>query len=829
MRRLSAVVAIFVFCASFAPPVLVPGTVRAQAHAPIPLPDRNPIPNRIPEPQAVAVPAGAPTPAPQATAAAPAPVAPTEPQLTEASKTQPAPPPPSTTIATKTSVEKPAMMLGTPAAVVTPPEAPTASIPLPERNPEGKPSASDATPSGTAISVPPQRPKMDFASVLKPLLSYELSTSDEANLKNAFSASYRGDDAAAHAAADKITDPAAKKLAIWHEYRSGDLDARAEDIEAFRLANQDWPGQEDLRERAEIALFVSDASPEAIKAFFANVTPTTGGGKAALASAFLKDGNQAAAREHISSAWREYALGPVVEKKILSKYGAMLTKEDHQARIDKLLFPDSESSAEAALRISKLLPEADQKKIAARIAVVKRRANADNLFKALPASATDGDVGLLYNRIQYLRRKDRDEEAWKMLLDAPDEPTQLIDPDGWWEERRLNCRIALNANQPRIAYDIAAKHGLISGDAYVEANFLAGWIALRFLNEPNTALQHFHALRAAAKGSKSIALAEYWLGRTALALGDAGTAAVHFHGAAKFPQYYYGQLGRQALDPAPANLTVTPTPLPTEAEMKSFLANDAVRAIGVARASGMNQLLPQFFLALSRRLTNPGEMVLLIELARLTGNTQIGLRAAKIAFNRDVPIGDYALPVGVLPDYKSLLTDRVDPALVHALSRQESEFNAGAKSPVGASGFMQLMPATARAVARSYKVKFIQAQLTNPTYNIQLGEAHLRDLIDSYRGSYIMTLAAYNAGGGRVQEWVRAFGDPRKPEVDPIDWVERIPFTETREYVLKIMEALQLYRSRLAGSEKALQLLQDLNRGRQVPLEPQIAVQATAQ
>jgi soluble lytic murein transglycosylase len=222
-------------------------------------------------------------------------------------------------------------------------------------------------------------------------------------------------------------------------------------------------------------------------------------------------------------------------------------------------------------------------------------------------------------------------------------------------------------------------------------------------------------------------------------------------------------------------------------------------------------------------------MVLLIELARATGNTQIGLRAAKIAFNRDVPIGDYALPVGVLPDYKSLLTDRVDPALVHALSRQESEFNAGAKSPVGASGFMQLMPATARAVAKSYKVKFIQAQLTNPTYNIQLGEAHLRDLIDSYRGSYIMTLAAYNAGGGRVQEWVRAFGDPRTPEVDPIDWVERIPFTETREYVLKIMEALQLYRSRLAGSEKALQLVQDLNRGRQVPLEPQIAVQATAQ
>jgi soluble lytic murein transglycosylase len=164
--------------------------------------------------------------------------------------------------------------------------------------------------------------------------------------------------------------------------------------------------------------------------------------------------------------------------------------------------------------------------------------------------------------------------------------------------------------------------------------------------------------------------------------------------------------------------------------------------------------------------------------------------------------------------FRSLLADRVDPALVHALSRQESEFNAGAKSPVGASGLMQLMPGTAKAIARQYKVKYEAAQLTNPTYNIQLGEAHLRELINSYSGSYFLALAAYNAGGGRVQEWMKAFGDPRNLKTDPIDWIERIPFTETREYVKKIMETLQLYRSRIAGSEKALQLVQDLNRGR---------------
>jgi soluble lytic murein transglycosylase len=245
---------------------------------------------------------------------------------------------------------------------------------------------------------------------------------------------------------------------------------------------------------------------------------------------------------------------------------------------------------------------------------------------------------------------------------------------------------------------------------------------------------------------------------------------------------------------------------------------------------GYDGAMSQFYLALSRKLTNPAEVVLLAELAKATGDPQIALRLSKIAFNRDLPLGDYALPVGVMPEFKSLLSDRVDPALVHALSRQESEFNAAAKSPVGASGLMQLMPATARMVAKQYKVKYSADQLTNAAYNTQLGEAFLRGVIDDYGGSYFLALAAYNAGGGRVAEWIKQFGDPRNPDVDPIDWIERIPFTETRQYVVKIMETLQLYRSRLAGPKQALQLVQDLNRGRRIPrAEAAIAVQAKSE
>jgi soluble lytic murein transglycosylase len=816
MKRLSTTVSLIVFCALFVPPVLAPGPLAAKTHATksrakpvvaksaksvksvktakpatkvakaavaVPLPDRNP--NRA--------------------------------VMTAAANSEEASADPTAAIAAQPLPHE------VPEASAAEPEANASGIPVPDRNPERP--ASDslvAAPDPAVLApvplanapAPKPAPSGAYAAVLKPLLDYQLSDSDAANLKDAFSASFRGDDSGSHEAVSRIKDSAARKLATWFEYRNGDFDASAEAIESFRLANPEWPGQEELRERAEIALFLADASPEKVRAFFGSSTPLTGAGKAALAGAFMKENNEPAARELVVSAWRDYQLNLAVEKKILARYGSMLTAEDHQARIDKLLFPDNKATAEAALRTSKLLPAAEQKKVAARIAVVKRGANAGKLLDALPASATAGDIGLLYNRIQWLRRKDRDQEAWKMLLDAPREPDKLIDLEGWWSERRLNCRIALNSGQPRIAYEIAAQHGPISGDAYIEAEFLAGWIALRFLSEPETALGHFLALRAAAKGSKNLALAEYWLGRTSLALGDNGQALVHFHAAAKYPQYFYGQLGRQALDARPANLAVTPTPNPTDADIQNFLANDAVRAIGVANAAGMTSITSQFFLALSRKLTSPGEVVLLAEFAKQSDSPQVALRLAKIAFNRDLPVGDYALPIGVIPPFKSLLTDRVDPALVHALSRQESEFNAGAKSPVGAAGLMQLMPGTAKAVARQYKVKFAPAQLTNPTYNVQLGEAHLRELIDSYRGSYFLALAAYNAGGGRVQDWMKAFGDPRDPRNDPVDWIERIPFTETRDYVKKIMETLQLYRSRLSGSDKALQLVQDLNRGR---------------
>jgi soluble lytic murein transglycosylase len=316
-------------------------------------------------------------------------------------------------------------------------------MPLPDPNPNRagtKPFAMKGT-LAPAIAAPP--PAMDYASILKPILSYDLSAGDEANVREVIRSG--------PAAAAKIKDAAARDFALWYKYRNSPATGDATAIEQFRLSHPDWPAQDELREKAETALFLTDDSLEEVKAFFNTSTPQTGAGKAALASVYRKDGNEAGARDLVVSAWRDHQLNAAVEKKILDRYGSMLTVEHHRARIDRLLYPDEKGATEAALRVSKLLSADEQKKVAARIAVVKRGGNAGKLLDALPASAVQADVGLRFNRIQWLRRtknKDRREEAWKMLLDAPSEPNILLDLNNWWTERRINCGERLTTGTP---------------------------------------------------------------------------------------------------------------------------------------------------------------------------------------------------------------------------------------------------------------------------------------------------------------------------------------------------------------------------------------------
>ena len=686
-----------------------------------------------------------------------------------------------------------------------------AAVPLPDPNPKRE--VHRKTPPQAQKVVAVKKAKtFNAAATLKPLLDFKLSKSDRAALKEAITASYKHRYPVARAQIKRIKHPVAKKLARWYYFRSSGVDAKAADIEAFRLANPQWPDGDRLRRNAERALYLHRVKPAAVKAFFAKSRPQTGAGKAALAAMHLKAGAKDRAKALIAEAWRNHDLSKDLEKAILKQFSGLLDHADHKARVDRLLYQDRKSKIAAVSRTAVLLPPNEQKKIKARVAVVQRSKTAKKLLAAIPKEQRKGDVGFYFSRIQWLRRHKEEKKAWTQLRDAPSEPDVLLDLDEWWIERRINCRAALNGGYPEVAYSIARDHGPLSGKYYAEAEFLAGWIALQFLEDHEAAEKHFLALRTSARTPKLIARGEYWLGRAAEAAGRPVEAAQHFTAASDHAFTYYGQLARQSLPRNSAFLPIVPAPEPTPAEIKSFRSLDAVKAIAVIRAAGLTTLTRLFFLQLARTLEKPGEAVLLAELAILMGQPHSSVRLGLIAFNRGHPTGEYAFPVGLLPKYKKL-TKPVEDAFLHALSRQESEFNPKAKSPVGARGLMQLMPRTALMVARQHKIRYKKSKLTqNPSYNMMLGVAHLRDLMDSYKGSYVLSLTAYNAGGGRVKDWTKQFGDPRDPNVDTIDWVERVPFTETRNYIQKILLTMQIFRSRLEGPENALRLLQDLNR-----------------
>lgn len=688
------------------------------------------------------------------------------------------------------------------------------SLSLPDRNPARQ----QSVPTKTPATVPAKKAEPSGpVSKLPKLLEYKLSNGDKEALKSTVRAVYKRRFSDARKSISKIKDKTARKLAQWYYYRRRGNDSNPAKIKQFRLANPDWPSQKRLRRNAEQALLTGSSDAKFIKAFFGKSKPLTGSGKAALAGAYLETGDKKKAQRLASEAWRKHEFSSDIEKLLLARFGKLLTTKDHKARVDRLLLLDRKSKISAALRAAKPLDKIEKKKIDARIAVVRRSKTAKKLLADIPEEATKGDVGFYFSRIQWLRRHKKEEDAWKLLLAAPKEPGVLIAINEWWIERRINCRKALNAGHPNIAYQIASNHELLSGRYYYEAEFLSGWIALRSLAKPEIAKQHFQALRTAASGPKTIAKAEYWLGRTAAALNMKDDARTHYDAAAKYNLTYYGQLAVAMLKPGRSAMSLPDTPEPTQKDYDQFKSRDAVQTIALIRKVELEKLAPLFFHQLARTITAPGEAVLLAELAHLMQQPHASVRLSKIAFNRGLPLAERAYPINMLPDYKEINVP-VEPALLYSLSRQESEFNPKAKSPVGARGLMQIMPRTARAIARQHKVKYKRASLTkDPSYNVMLGAAHLGDLLADYNGSYILTLVAYNAGGGRVRRWTKEFGDPRASDVDAIDWVERIPFTETRNYVKKILNGVQIFRSRLNGPKEALRLVEDLNRGHTNP------------
>jgi soluble lytic murein transglycosylase len=600
-----------------------------------------------------------------------------------------------------------------------------------------------------------------------------------------------------------IADPVASKLAEWIILRSDDNGATVERYRAFLSANPSWPSQTFLRRRAEAALWDDRRDDATVLAWFENETPLSAKGRFSLARALIARGDRANAERHVRDAWRGDSMSADTESQALDMFGALLTPGDHKARMDLLLYG---SETEAALRAAKRLGGAQLALAKARIAVTRKAPNSRALLDAV-SSELHGDPGYMFSKIQLLRREEKFPEAAQLMLAAPRDPGRLYNMDEWWIERRLLSRKMLDIGENRTGYLIARDAALPARDIYkTEQEFTAGWIALRFLNDPATAAQHFARIGVGSVNPTALARGGYWQGRAAEAAGRTQDARAAYAAAAEHSTSYYGQLARAKLGLLRLELNGVPA-----GSSRGIEKLEIVRAVQLLYALDERELAIPIFADMGEN-GDPDALVGLGELASRNSDARAMLLLGKAALNRGLPFDYYAYPVSGIPPFKSIGPD-VEQSIVFAIARQESAFNPAVVSPANAYGLMQVTPDAGRYVCKKYGANFDLGKLkTDPVYNAALGAAELGGLIEDYRGSYIMTFAAYNAGRGSLKKWIDRYGDPRDPKVDAVDWVEQIPFSETRNYVQRIMENLQIYRARFGGGTR-LQIEADLRRG----------------
>ena len=471
-------------------------------------------------------------------------------------------------------------------------------------------------------------------------------------------------------------------------------------------------------------------------------------------------------------------------------------------------------------RLFSHLTPTDQAKIEARLAVyrcghsVACLAGARRLFARLPSEASK-DWGVFFDKARLLRKSGDTSKAWRLMLGASSEPKQIISPDDWWVERRIDAYGALYDHDYPSAYKLVSEHGPLGVNAMKEAEFLSGWIALRFLKDTKRALGHFNTMRQVADGPISLAQADYWLGRTYTQLGQERSATSRYTEAAAYFNTYYGAIARQTLDKGAAKLSVAVIPVPPAEVARRFAADEAVRAAAIAGKAGLIDVMRIFLNDLKDRATDEPSSVLVAHLALTLGDTQMALKIGKSAMEKGFGgLIRYAYPVVSMPTFQPL-RPLPEQALLYAIARQESEFNTLTRSSAGARGILQIMPGTAHGVCNKYKVKCEVGRLMSDAgYNARLATAYVADETDDFGGSYIMAIAGYNAGPGRVRDWVSKIGDPRDTAVDPIDWVEMLNLDETRDYVKKVLANVQVYRAELDDPAHALRIRADLARGR---------------
>ncbi|WP_191083974.1 lytic transglycosylase domain-containing protein [Roseococcus microcysteis] len=579
-------------------------------------------------------------------------------------------------------------------------------------------------------------------------------------------------------------DPLVAKLVRWMRLTTRGAPASSREVVEFIATSPDWPMPLTLRRRAE-ELLATDPDDALALRHFENNPALTLDGATRHVTALLNAGRRDAALDAATLAWAEDTEGDAAaEPAFLARATPLLDELAHARRADRLAF------ARDFAAVQRLLPLLD----ARHRAINELRLAYSNGRDADPAAAARDGAATL-ERARMLRQRDEDAaaaQAWAAGAVAQ----RGLDPDAQrasWNERHILVRKLLRLNEPALAYQVAAQHGQTEpGIARQEAEFMAGFAALRFLNDPARALPHFQRLRAGSQSPITQSRSLYWEGR---AERDQGRARARFAEAAAFPVTFYGQMASLALGETPEQLSAringVAAPQASAAQTRAFQANELVRLISLLGEMGEGRRTRPFLLRLVDLQSSPAEYALTARLAIAIGQPDHGVWVTRRASSQGAMLVQegWPRPFRAPPNL-------AEPALVYAITRQESNFETTAVSRSNARGLMQLLPATARDVARRQGIPHQLSQLINdPEHNLRLGSAYIQERLERFGGVMVFAAAGYNAGSGRVDQWLATYGDPRQGTIRMLDWMEMIPFAETRNYVQRVIENVAVYRA----------------------------------
>ncbi len=618
-------------------------------------------------------------------------------------------------------------------------------------------------------------------------------TGDLAAVRQAIDLARKGKTGEATTIASSIGDPAARKLVEWFILRHPEANANFSRYAAFIADNPTWPGMGSMRRRAEGHLWYEKSAAATVHGFTGD-RPASAKGRFALARVLLAEGDRDGAAGLIREAWRSEELSDRSEAEALDSFRDLLSREDHRARMDRRIGAKDFSGA---MRAARRLGDDDVSIVKACIAVNGNETKALGLLDGV-ATESRKDLGYVLCRIKWMMRHDRFEDATRLMLAASPATMAFQDTDEWWRQRRVLARKLLDLGKFADAYQVVHEAAPPASENYrAESHFLPGWIALRYLNDPATARAHFDHVDDGAVNPIVLARANYWRGRAAEAAGNKEETRAFYEAAARHSTAYYGQLARAKLGIDGVELRTPPQADPADA---LALSDERVRAADMLYALGERDLVLSFVADLAEQSADVAALVALGELTSRRNDARAMLQIGKAALGRGLALDLYAFPTIGIPNH-SPVGPPIERGMIYSVARTESAFDQRDKSPANAVGLMQVTPEAGRDTAKRFGVTYDWARMvSDPVYNTQMGAAELSALLKEYNGSHIMTFAGYNAGRGRVQDWVKRYGDPRDPNVDPIDWVERIPFAETRNYVQRVMENVRVYRVRFEAT-----------------------------